>query len=453
MAKAAHIVFARDKVANVVAASDFFAHNRPAFFCVACGKELRRNAPETGFPYFSHVDRTSCRLAAHYALRAAAQHVLMESRFIKVPIVGVAPATAGIQGLLVQWTDCIADIKVIHVPVDFVAETADGQLIIDISIPGLGRTAARERIAKLEVPALEVTLPDPTRVKGWADLRRCLLHSVDNKRWIYPFAKADTSASPLPAEQWHAPATTAGRAADARAPTSWTSPLAFADNAFFRQLRWADQLDVLQKQMGLPCGQWPSDVDIDVRGESAFGVDRRGWQADAFSHFVMRTATEPTAAEIAFSDVLKYLEERYWVEPNQEAAARKAVFYYLQALAGRGVLSPLIEDIEEPTYLVTHSGAAVADDELTWTAYAMLSASQLRVLSVQAGLRVPIDLVQELLESFDDCHPSVPVGLYVATLARKLHAPPGSVLAFLKDAGLVTDAPVSLPPSSQENLF
>jgi hypothetical protein len=28
-------------------------------------------------------------------------------------------------------------------------------------------------------------------------------------------------------------------------------------------------------------------VDIDVCGEAAFGVDHRGWQADAFSRFTL----------------------------------------------------------------------------------------------------------------------------------------------------------------------
>jgi len=103
-------------------------------------------------------------------------------------------------------------------------------------------------------------------------------------------------------------------------------PLVFADNAFYRQLNHAEQLEVLQKQMALPCDQWPAEVDIEVCGEDAFNVDRRGWQADAFSHFVLPAGTDSVACEVAFSDVLRYLSERYWVEPDCEKAARMAVF-------------------------------------------------------------------------------------------------------------------------------
>jgi hypothetical protein len=185
MPNTAHIVFARGSAANMAAASDGFASGRAAYICVACGKELQRKVPKSGFPYFAHVYRTTCRLAAHYALRAAAQHVLLDSRFIKVPLPVGEPGARRFQSLLIQWTDSIADIEVGHVPIDFLAETVDGQLIVEIAIPGLPRTVPLERVEKLEVPALVVSLPHPARIHGWADLRQCLLHSVENKSWLF----------------------------------------------------------------------------------------------------------------------------------------------------------------------------------------------------------------------------------------------------------------------------
>jgi hypothetical protein len=451
MPNTAHIVFARGSASNMVAASDGFASGRAAYICVGCGKELRRKVPKSGFPYFAHIYRTTCRLAAHYALRAAAQHVLLDSRFIKVPLPVGEPGARRFQSLLIQWTDSLADIEVGHVPIDFLAETADGQLIVEIAIPGLPRTVPLERIEKLEVPALVVSLPHPARIHGWADLRQCLLHSVENKSWLFAGEKEVRCSPPLPGEEWHAPAMTG--VAEKRAPSSWTSPLVFADNSFYRLLNRAEQLGVLQSQMALSCDQWPADVDIEVREEDAFGVDRRVWQADAFGHFVLPASTDSAVREVALSDVLRYLSERYWVDPDREKAARMAVFYYLQGLVERGALLPFIENIEEPTYLVATCRPPAAADNLTWVVNATLTASQLRVLSVRAGLKVPIELVQELLESFDDCHPGVPVRRYAVVLARKLHAPPRSVLAFLRDAGLVVEGPSRAASAAQEALF
>ena len=210
---------------------------------------------------------------------------------------------------------------------------------------------------------------------------------------------------------------------------------------------------MLQTQMALPCDQWPADVDIEIPEEDSFGVDRRVWQADAFSHFVLPFSTDSLVREVAYSDVLRYLTERYWVNPDQEKAARMAVLHYLQRLVERGALLPWIENLEEPTYMVATGRMPATGDDLTWVPHATLSASQLRVLSVQAGLKVPINLVQELLESFDDCHPSVPVDRYAVMLARKLHAPPRSVLGFLRDAGLVVESSRRTASAAQEPLF
>jgi hypothetical protein len=450
MPEATYIVFARDAAANVAAASDVSASHRSAHFCVACGKELKRAVPENGVPYFRHAQRATCRLSAHYALRAAARHILLESRFIKAPLSGEGRRAGGISSFLIQWSDCIADIEVVHVPVDFVAETADCQLIVEIAIPGLPLTAPLERVGKLGVPTLVVSLPAPARILGWADLRQYVLHSIENKSWLVPFEKAQRHLASLPPGEQHASSIPGD--AD-KASSAWTSSLVFADNALYLQLSRAQQLEVLQKQMALPCDRWAAEVDIEVCGEGAFGMDRRIWQADAFSRFIWSASTDTKVREVAFSEVLRYLSERYWVELDKKDAARMAVYYYLQGLAERGALQPFNEDMEEPIYLVTGIKVPVAADDLRWVAHATLSASQLRVLSVQVGLKVPIELVQELLESFDDCHPSVPVGEYASTLARKLHAPLQSVLAFLRDAGLVAEGSLRPVFAAQESLF
>jgi len=123
-------------------------------------------SPKTAFHTSRTPRRTTCRLAAHYALRAAAQHVLLGSRFIKVPLVGGEPGAGRIQSFLIQWTDSIADIEVVHVPVDFLAETADGQLIVEIAIPGLPATAPLDRVER-------------SRFRRWLSPFRTLPASMD----------------------------------------------------------------------------------------------------------------------------------------------------------------------------------------------------------------------------------------------------------------------------------
>jgi hypothetical protein len=247
MPTTARIGFARDAADNVVAASDVFISSRAIYFCVACGKELQPRVPDEGLPYFEHGYGTTCPLAAHYALRTAAQHILLESRFIKVPHATKA-RDAGIRTRLVQWTDSIADIEVVRVPVDFLAETAEGQLIVEIIIPGLPPPVPLNRVEKLKVPALIVSLPDPAYIKGWAALRQYVLHSVENKRWLFPPERTLRHLPPWPGEAPHI--TTVVGVAHNRSPSSWASPLDFADNALYRQLNQAEQLEVLQNPNG-----------------------------------------------------------------------------------------------------------------------------------------------------------------------------------------------------------
>ncbi|NPT53990.1 competence protein CoiA family protein [Paraburkholderia elongata] len=451
MAKAAHIVFAKDEAGNIAAASDLFTTSRSTYLCVACGKELRRKTPENGFPYFVHAQRTSCRLAAHYALRAAAQRVLTESRFIKAPLAGQPVDANRLSASLAQWSDSACDLEVGHVPVDFLAETGEGQLLIELSVPGLPRTTTPERLRALQLPTLEVELPPPADIHGFSDLRQSLLHSLANKRWVFhpahSLAAGRHNGSHYQAAEPEAPR---AQALEASAPSPWNPALSFADSTCFRQLAVTEKLEVLEKEMDLPCDRWPAYVDIEVRGEQTFGVDRRVWQADVFSRFVQKV--HPGVGENMFSvaAVSGWLKNRYLLDRPFPGADSIAVHQFLSALVQRGFL--VERNGDEPHYRVVRTRPAINESGLVWRPHATLPASQLRVLSTQAGLRVPVDLVQWLLESFDDCHPCGTVDDFVSLLSRRIHAPPRNIIAFLLDAKLAVEGGED-PQGSQERLF
>jgi hypothetical protein len=226
--------------------------------------------------------------------------------------------------------------------------------------------------------------------------------------------------------------------------------LSFADSTCFRQLAVTEKLEVLEKEMGLPCDRWPAHVDIEVGGEQTFGVDRRIWQADVFSCFVQKL--HPGVGENMFSvgAVSEWLKSRYLLDRPFLGADSIAVLQFLSALVQRGFL--VERNGDERRYRVVRTCRAVSESGLVWRPHATLSASQLRVLSTQAGLRVPVDIVQWLLESFDDCHPSGTVYDFVSVLSRRVHAPPRNIIAFLLDAKLVVEGGED-PQGNQERLF
>jgi hypothetical protein len=226
--------------------------------------------------------------------------------------------------------------------------------------------------------------------------------------------------------------------------------LSFADSTCFRQLAVTEKLEVLEKEMDLPCDQWPAYVDIEVRGEQTFGVDRRVWQADVFSRFVQKVHSGVGENMFSVADVSGWLKNRYLLDRPFPSADGIAVHQFLSALVQRGFL--VERNGDEPHYRVVRTRPATHESGLVWRPHATLPASQLRVLSTQAGLRVPVDLVQWLLESFDDCHPYGTVDDFVSALSRRVHAPRRNIIAFLLDAKLVVEGGEG-PQGSQERLF
>ncbi|MBC8737062.1 hypothetical protein F6X40_09600 [Paraburkholderia sp. UCT31] len=441
MATAAHIRFAKDESGRITAANDTFAVTRSAFHCLACNEPLvlRRGRGNAG-PYFIHAQAAECRLGPQLALRAAALTVLTDSRFIKTPSLPRVSAGASQRRpptgcALEQWAVSVADHVVEQVPVDFVAETLAGQLIIQISIPGLLDTQIRDKIRALELPALEVVLAKPATIHGMADLKELLLHSITNKRWLFHPAMSDGRALLEKKLNWPAPQRTAALRQTAASatkhigPSTWSPAHVFADNALYCQLVLGDKIEYLEAKMGMRCDRWPDYVDVSVKGERSFGCDRRVWQADVFSRFVLRTEAFTAAM------VVDWLAERYPGERPFPNSDKVAVYYYLQELVDR----EFIAQGRAQAYRVTHQNPLDTLASFAWNSTCRLSASQLRSLSARAGLRIPIDFVQELLDSFNDVHPAGTVESFVKMLAYRLHAPPRCVLTLLCDAQLVVE--------------
>ena len=356
-----------------------------------------------------------------------------------------------LSSFLAQRSDSACDLEVGHVPVDILAETGEGPLLIELSVPGLPGGSTPECLCALQLPTLEVELPPPAGVHGFSDLRRSLLHSLANKRWLFHPAQS-LSAGNKSGSHYQAagPEDPLARALEARAPSPWNSALSFADSARFRQLAVTEKLEVLERELDLPFDLWPAHVDIEVRGEQAFGVDRRIWQADVFNRFVQKV--HPGVGENMFSvaAVSEWLKSRYLLERPFPGAVSIAVYQFLSALVQRGFL--VERNGDEPLYRILRTRPAINQSGLGWQPHATLSASLLRVLSAQAGLRVPVDLVQWLLESFDDCHPSGTVDDFVSVLSRRVHAPPRNIIAFLLDANLVVGGGEE-PQGNQQRRF
>lgn len=461
MPQAAHIAFAKDVAGNIAAASAFFVSQRSEYFCVACDKPLQRVSGAHQYPHFVHAIKTRCRHSAQQALRAAAQHVLCDARFMRAPAppghvppqgTSSLPRESGTRstGLLVNWAESARDVTVTNAPVDFLATDSQfGQVAVRLVVPGLesGDTLSLPK----DIPVLEVTLPLPAEVHGFADLRQALLHNVANKTWLVAPQEAllvsaathdvEEAETALPAEAEAAAAAEHGR--------PWHRAISFADNAIYRQLAPAQKLEALERLMEVPREKWPAEADIEVDNEDVFGVDRRLWQADLLARFVLQATPRSAVSDFSAEAALDWLKERYAVTPTFPDAALYATKTYLSELIARGILS--YRDSRTGVYMVLRQQTDEREG-LVWFPRANLSASQLRTLARHLDMHIPVGMVQAILDSFDDGHPVGTVSEFVTAISRLVHASPKQVTALLMDAHLVMEAG-STVDALQQSLF
>jgi hypothetical protein len=442
MAKAAHIAFARNAAGRIAAATDFFVTQQAVYFCIACGQLLRRESGNAGFPHFVHEASAACKRAAHAALRAAACQVLEECRFIKAP--SPVDTSKYARDVLIQWAESATDIEVDGTRVDFLAEGPDGQLSVVLTISG--QRAALRAAAATSLPTLEVTLPPPGEVGGFADLRQALLHASANKRWLWYPAPKDR----VRARDDEPGVATAVPAPAAQADGPWRAATTFLDSARYQQLDVSEKRVVLEERMKAPCDRWPAQTDVEVPGEESFGVDRRIWQADVFARFVRQALPRSNVSTFSAEEVVNWLSARYVVTAPFPGANVFAAKTYLSALVTHGYLR--FRDPARRQLEVTRT-ALDGEARFVWSAHAKLSASELRVRAQQANLRIPVERVQWLLESFDDCHPAGTVAEFVSALSRQLHATPRAITAFLLDARLIEESAEVAPTGVQASLF
>jgi hypothetical protein len=461
MALVPHIAFARNVGDYMVAATDVLAVVPAVYRCAACDREIILRSGTRGQPYFIHADRQECLLGAQRALRAAALQVLQESRFVNAPPLPGASASRKVRNpakpLLEEWAVATADWQVDGLPVDLFAQAMSGDLVVSLAIPGLFDAKYRERVANLGLAALEIALPKPSTLHTFAQLQELVLRSTTNKHWLcHPAVTVEAALTPMEKKlHWdEAPAMLSGghrppSRSSVRVPEAQAQHAgALTESFIYKQQTLGHKIEILEARLGRKCDAWPAELDIEVKGEKAFGCDRRVWQADTFSKFVLAAGERQQQRWFSSEMVVRWLTERYALTNIFTNAEKVAVYYYLHELSSRGFLA------EHSGQRYTPLQRALAGELVTlhWNSHPTLSASQLRNISTDAHLPIPIDIVQWLLDVFDEGHPAVPVDRFAVDLATRLRAPTRTVVAFLLEAGLAYD-PAPRPTARQSSLF
>lgn len=445
----AHIAFARcSSTGALVAASELFQMEQAEHVCVACGGLLSLHYARKGVAHFQHQTRSDCLFGAGEGLRAAAVALIAREKTICTPSLRALArkqprtkaAKAAAKPIPVEhevWSEGWPNIDCDGVRLDYLAETLAGKLGVHISLQGEPARSIREQMRDLPFPVLEVVLRKPDTLRTFAALHAAVIDGAENKRWLsHPALEMELTPlerqlgwAPSPVPLDGAPAARARLTV--KVPPRGKAVLEdFAENDVFRQLPTHRKIEVLERRMGRKQANWPAAADFSVTGGASFGVDVQIWQVDVFTRFV----SSPKLRERRFNtdQVAAYLAGRYEVTPPFPNADRVAIYKYMVELVQLGYLA----DLRAQRYEVLRVTPARAKGKLIWQDRAQLAVSTLRHEAAVAGLRLPLDEFQRLLEAFDECHPAESVESFVAGLAYRLHAPPVAIVSFLKNAGL-----------------
>jgi len=433
MTLSSHMAFAVNGAGQVVAASDLPSVGPASFHCAGCGGEvaLYRDGSQASF---RHVRPARCEHGALLALHAAALQLLVDSRFVEAPPLARNGTGQGRRRLTEQWgSEAFVRTRIEGVLVDLYAETLAGPLIIQVAVKSLYDPATRPRIKALGYAALEISITRPGEITTVGELREVVLRGIANKIWLWHPATShharQAQPEPRPVEMalFGEVDKPAARLSMRVATAPWIPAGELASDAAYRQLHIAWKIRALERQMGAPCQRWPDAVDIDVAGKESFGVDARIWQGDVFGRFVR------PAHDFSIWAVFDWLAMRYPLEPTFEDAEKVAIEQYLRELTFQGYLMAL----PEQHFRVLPEPSPDGLSTLQWNPQACLSVSGLRVSSERVHLEIPANQVQRLLEYFEDGHPAVSVAAFVQDLMIRLHKPARTIVALLREAGLV----------------
>jgi hypothetical protein len=433
------MAFARNGSGKVVAACDLPAIGPAIFHCAGCGDEVTLCRPPGSQAFFRHECGAACELGA---LHAAALQLLVESRFVDAPLLTQNGNGQGRRRMIEEWGSEVSVLtRIDGVRVDLYAETLAGPLIIQIAIKSLYDATSRPSVKALGYAALEISIPNPYAIFSVGELREVVLRGLTNKIWLWHPAIRNRTRHVQPERR---PVEMALFGEVEKAPaklsipvpvTPWVSAGWLATDAAYRQMSVTDKIRSLERQLGLPCDRWPDAVDIDVVGKESFGRDPRIWQADVFGKFVRPGTQQGTSCrDFSMLTVLGWLDMRYSVAPTFEDAEKVAVRQYLRELTGQGYLMELPD---QHFCRVLPAPNPDGLSKLRWNPQGCLTVSALRVCSERVRLDIPVDQVQRLLEYFEDGHPALPVVAFVQDLMVRLHAPARTIVALLREAGLI----------------
>ena len=353
--------------------------------CPFCREPLIARQGNETTHHFAHVGNSDCITGAETSLHLAAKSILQrERRMILPPVVaeGFAVDAAGISRSAVKsipekmiaFDEIETEVRQNGFVPDIVAKVGGKQLLIEVAVTHFADGTKIDLLRDRGLATIEIDLKSHLGGWNWQSLTERVINGIDGKVWLFNPRHAELLAAAQEevlrqvaiANKNAAGSATAIRNSHALDRKNIPGfPKALKDLADFTE---PAKLAALKAQMAvagqnesawhsssrvlnIDWGQAPACVNVEVKGEMGFHVDRRVWQSTIFSLFIRQNSNRTFSGNMVAKRCLNLFERRkefgvlqahkhlLTTEENQAIPwASRAVIEYLHKLEKMGFL-------------------------------------------------------------------------------------------------------------------
>ncbi len=345
--------------------------------CVGCGADLIAKKGVKVAWHFAHHVVPASQSCVESAIHAAAKQVVLEANYLRVPENTVAVSRRLKSGVLHAKSITLSAARTIRfdfsrsevweqdvsIRPDVVGYRGERRLLVEMYFTHKVDAAKRQRLAQLQMPALEVNLFGLGFDAEFGPIRQRVLEDLAYKEWLY-YPGEDVTRAQLQFDldeeadeldqQYEAQLATKSKKAAAQRDRVEKARRDVAEaNERYRRLP-TDEKERLIGESLLLEGAWPYFLNKSSPEATAIGEPARIWQAALFARFVRGKAVYRAFVEVDLA--VEWVANRFGVLGSRNNDARVAVRKYLGYLHACGFLEKDADPNGHTSYQVIFDG-------------------------------------------------------------------------------------------------
>lgn len=376
------LTFAHDKDAVLRHVNEVTNGLACGCICPACGSRLVAKQGKTTIHHFAHKGGSDCVGGVETALHLAAKEIISKEHRMYLPSVEVQAVAKDLSGRshtskqsippkAVSFDKVSEEVSLNGIRPDIIAYAGDKLLLVEVAV---SHFADEKKIALLQergLATVEIDLSGMMQGWTWVALTDAIINNSSCKKWLFnPKSITMLSEATHLAKRIAAQADRDDKERAAfiqlshelqrasipgfRSARDHLSKFSLPENLIVEHARMEaegpenNEWQTASKFLGIRWGDTPPYLNIEVKGEMGFPVDRRVWQAALFVKFVrsMNKTFDPKIVArwclqtFGYRSEFSALQENNHLLTQEEDAslprASRAVYAYLKALEGFG---------------------------------------------------------------------------------------------------------------------